>query len=210
MAKLTLFFKGKILQVYRFDSGEVAIGRNPDCSIPIDSLAVAPVHAIIRITKTGDWLEQISAAAPLFVNDKKTDKHMLKDGDGITVGKHEVFYVEDEKTIGPVKEDRRSSLNGAIPPLIPQKEAPPAFLQFLNGKNMGLVIPLKSGMTRLGEPGTSSAAIAKRKDGYYLSSLDSEPTTRINQALVDNQTFKLKPGDEIEILSGRMQFFLQE
>ena len=48
MAKLTLSFKDRKLKVFALAPGECVIGRDPGCTIAIDSLAVASRHARIR------------------------------------------------------------------------------------------------------------------------------------------------------------------
>ncbi|WP_172838765.1 FHA domain-containing protein [Solemya velesiana gill symbiont] len=47
MAKLTVFYKSRALDVHHLGEGETLIGRSSDCDLQIDSPAIAYEHALI-------------------------------------------------------------------------------------------------------------------------------------------------------------------
>lgn len=213
MAKLTLTFKGRPIQAYQFETGEtVSIGRNEGNEICIDSLAVAPVHAQIRFEQEKSTIHQSSSEFPLRVNNSQTSEQPLNHGDQITIGKHILYFTEDTTLLEPASspevsrevEDDLELLNEELKNAAQQTDAQ---LQILNGKNIGRIITLKKGLTRLGKPDTGVAVIARRKDGFYISALDGNPLIRVNTELIDNRSVKLNEGDTLEIEKTSMQFF---
>lgn len=202
MARLTLTFKDRTLQELPIETDDIGIGREPDNALQIDSLAIAPHHAVVRITDDGPTIHQLDIAHLVFVNDQKVSEHRLADGDRITIGKHEIIYRDDEP--------RYPGSNQASGPFLkPLKPAREASLQVLKGKNIGLMIPLRGGMTRLGKDDSGSAVIAKRKDGYFLSALSGMQSVRVNDAAVGDRTVQLSNGDIIKISEHFFQFFCE-
>ena len=64
MPKLTLTFKGHIIDVFHLEKGETRIGRDEGCEIHIDSLAIAPQQALIRPIDNENY--QVSALDEAF------------------------------------------------------------------------------------------------------------------------------------------------
>lgn len=211
MPKLTLSFKGKPIQVYQFDTGIVTIGRDPDNTICIDSLAIAPKHIIIDIDHSeGPHLFQEDERFAVLVNDLKASAHSLKHGDIISLGKHTLVFAEDAQipaSIDPEPEpepEPEANIFAQVP------THPEATLQLLNGNNIGRLIPLKQAMTRLGKPGKGVAVIARRRDGYFLSTLEGGDKITINNHSVGDQTLQLNHGDKLTIDRHRMLFCLDK
>ena len=200
MAKLTLSFKGNTIKVHRCDRGIVTVGRDPDNTIRIDSLAVAPKHIIIDLDQPDgpELVRESDDRFPVRVNGKPADRHQLTDGDIIGLGKHTLTF-STETSPGTSETDMET----------PEKE-PTAVLQFLNGKNIGRVIPLKQAMVRLGHTGDGAAAvIARRRNGYFLSSLEGGRDIKVNGDPLGDRTVALNHGDQIEIDRSRLLFCLQ-
>ena len=208
MARLILTFKGRLLHVYRFkDIKQVFIGRDTDNVIQIDSLAVAPTHAVVSFGE-GDTdeahIELLDKSYSLAVNSKPIDKatlqQQLQDGDSIAIGKHIIQYVSDVSN----KVDHDESVDKLYArPL-------EANMQILSGKNIGRIYPIKKALTRLKKPGTEMdiAVIARRKEGYFLSPLDPGSALRVNKDIVNDKTVKLEHGDTLEIDNDAIRFFL--
>jgi len=74
MAKLTVFFKDKAIHSGLFEHGIVHIGRDETNDLTIDSLAVAPAHAVIIIRADDCTIKQLNDEFPLIVNGKKKPK----------------------------------------------------------------------------------------------------------------------------------------
>lgn len=218
MSKLTLSFKGKVLKVFPILRGQMLIGQDPECHIHIDSLALAPKHARVDTKDQNSILVDMGSEQGTFVNQEKIDKHLLKDGDLIRVGKHTLQYVYEEvEDMLNVDEVHLSSVN--IPqPEADEEEAEPfstssqqqnGWLQILNGQNLGRTLSLNRSMTNLGKPGVATAVITRRNDGYFLSHLEGKHPPKVDDQPIGDGSFKLDDGSTIQIGNIKMQFYLE-
>ncbi len=192
MVKLTVSFKGKLIETHQFDGGIITIGRDPDNTISIKALSIAPKHLIIDLEHPkGPQLMRADERFPMEVNGRPTDRHLLAHGDTIRLGNHTLHYAAEQ-------------VNPALQTPADEEE-PEASLQILNGKNIGRLIPLKRALTRLGNH-SSVAVIARRKNGYFLASLTGGERIKINGHPLGNQTIQLNCGDTLEIDHNRLMF----
>lgn len=207
MAKLTVCFKDKTIRSSLFTHGIVHIGRDDSNDVVIDSLAVAPAHAVIVIRDNDNTIKQLNDEFPLIVNGIKVKTCNLNNNDVISMGKHDLIFntaefsaaiddLTDEDLKSPKRED---SID------VPQ---PIANLQFMSGSNIGKVLPLKKSMTRLGQDGNGVVAISKRKDGYFVSVLENRGTITVNNQLLNDKSLKLETNDVLIINNTSLQFFL--
>lgn len=210
-AKFTVFFKEKPIRSELFENGIIHIGRDDTNEIIIDSLTIAPAHAVVTITEQGCLIKQLNEKYPLEVNDKKIKDQMLKNGDCVNIGKHSIIFNSTE-TISPTEtlstraQEDLDSLNEEINSALILSEAK---LQVMSGVHIGRIIPIKKTMTQLGKSGSGVLIISKRKEGYFLSALETDPTLKINDKLLDDETFKLSNNDLVTIDDTAMQFFIQ-
>jgi pSer/pThr/pTyr-binding forkhead associated (FHA) protein len=210
MAKLTLTFKGRVIDVFHIESDKTKIGRNEDCAITIDSLAIAPVQVVI--TRNDDQtyrLQALDKEFPVLVNHEKTEETTLNHGDVLQVGKHTLSFSEDVMDLGadlgPNKTNDSLSVEDEQVDS-DESQAPSGILQIINGDNFGRIIPLKKNMTRIGHVGGDCAMIARREDGYFISFLEGPNPPRINQKPIGNQAQLLTDGDIIALGDTQMQF----
>jgi FHA domain len=91
MAKLMLQFEGRVLKEYVVGKS-VTIGRLPDNTVVIDNPAVSGHHA--RVFREGDLLviEDLKSTNGTFVNEQHIYRHVLRHGDVVLVGKHNLSY----------------------------------------------------------------------------------------------------------------------
>ncbi len=190
MAKLTVSFRGNPLEIHHCHDGILTVGRDPDNTIRIDNPAVAGKQLIIDLEHpAGPQLLCEAGSRPVTVNGKAVDRHPLRDGDCIQLGEHTLLFSDDGRT----------EANASKP-------LPEATLQFLNGKNIGRIVPLKRALTRLGKAGDSIAVVARRRQGFFLSALERGEAIRINGEPLGDRTVSLGPGDIIEINDNRLLF----
>lgn len=93
--KLTLFFSGRLVNTYEFDDSHqvLTIGRNPDCSIPIDNLGVSRIHCQIERRGPGLYtVVDMNSNNGTFVRGERVQSHNLNDGDEFSLGKHSVRF----------------------------------------------------------------------------------------------------------------------
>jgi hypothetical protein len=91
MAKLTLQFEGRVLKEYMVGK-TVTIGRLPDNTVVIDNPAVSGHHA--RVFREDDdlVLEDLKSTNGTFVNEQHIYRHVLRPGDVVLVGKHQLAF----------------------------------------------------------------------------------------------------------------------
>lgn len=197
MAKLTLTFRDKVLRIFPLLGETLCIGRDPQCQIHIDSLAVEPHHADIRIDAEGIHITP-RPEARVQVNGKAIEAaHTLADGDRIQVGKHQLSYSSEGGTeqvnVTPITRHRVT-----------------AWMQIMSGSHFGRTIRLDRALTRVGKHGEHVAMIAHRDKGYYLSHLEGETTPRVNGEDIGDTSRELHEGDRLQIGLLELQFFLDQ
>ena len=98
MAKLVLSLNSIIQREYEINQERLVIGRKPDVDIQIDSLQVSGKHALIITMLNDSFLEDLGSTNGSYVNGKLTNKHALKNCDVITIGRHEITYINEHAT----------------------------------------------------------------------------------------------------------------
>ena len=224
MAKLTLTFKDKLLQVFYLQPDiPVHIGNDETNTVFIDSMAVAPVHAVLLYRDDDNaFIKPLNDQFPIYFNGEPTERHDLESGDKIFIGKHMLQYVVESNNIEmpqdvqPADEDAADESDhqevdiGGIPDYTAEDSSVDANFQVMSGKHIGRVIPLTRGMTRLGKAGSGVVVVAKRKDGFYASSLEGESKINVNGKPFGQDTIKLNENDILEIDNIEMLFFMDE
>ena len=210
MAKFTVFFKDKPIHSSIFESGNVHIGRDETNDLVVDSLAIAPAHAVVVLRNATPLIKQLNSDFPLIINGEQHKETTLQDSDTITIGKHRIVYSSTEKfasttSAAHAKEPENEKLNQEFNNRI---NLPEANLQVMGGKHIGRLVPLKKTMTRLGREGSGIIVITRRKEGYFISMLEVNDEIKINGAELADQTLLLKNDDMLIIDKIPMQFFM--
>ncbi|MGZ8161012.1 MAG: FHA domain-containing protein [Methylobacter sp.] len=210
MAKLTVFFKDKAIYSGLFENGIVHIGRDETNDLTIDSLAVAPAHAVIIIRDDDYTIKQLNDEFPLIVNGEKVKTGNLNNNDAISLGKHDIIFnttesVESSFAFNNLIDEDVRSLNQEIDS---ELHSPAANLQFITGDNIGKILQLKKSMTRLGHNGNGVIAISKRKEGYFVSVLENSGKITVNDEPLNDKSLKLNTNDVLVINNTSLQFFL--
>ncbi|MGD9164324.1 MAG: FHA domain-containing protein [Chromatiales bacterium] len=207
MPKLTLSFKGRVIDVYHLEKEETCIGRDEGCDIWIDSLAIAPQQALIRQSSENEYqLEAMDETFPVTVNHKQVEITPLSHGDVIQVGKHTLTYAVDVMEHGADLGSRPEQEGEAAEDSDSIERPSTGVLQIMNGENFGRIIPLTRNMTRIGHTGGDCAMISKRDDGYFLSFLEGPHPPIVNRISIGNGSHLLRDGDIIEVGGTKMQF----
>lgn len=104
MAKLILSFEGTMLKTVELNKERVTIGRRPDNDIQVDNLAVSGLHAAVTTVLNDSVIEDLNSTNGTMVNGELAQKHLLKHGDVIEIGKHTIKYVVDTTTATPYQD----------------------------------------------------------------------------------------------------------
>jgi pSer/pThr/pTyr-binding forkhead associated (FHA) protein len=202
MARLMLSLDGQILAEYNMNKERYTIGRLPDNDIRIDNPAVSGHHSLIINILNDSFLEDLNSTNGTYVNGKLIKKHAMQNGDVITVGHHQLRFIDSqegdaeqdefEKTmvitpssqgedrirrVGAAVDQAAKAVAAAAPkrPSVPDNvmALPKAKLQVLSGAFAGRELELTKALTTLGRPGVQVAAITRRSEGYFIVHVDS-------------------------------------
>jgi predicted component of type VI protein secretion system len=102
MPRLLLKFENSILREIPLGNRPVTIGRAPDNDIPIDNLAVSNYHARVYREAGSLVVEDLNSLNGSFLNDIRVERAMVKDGDSISIGKHDILVDEQHDAAVPM------------------------------------------------------------------------------------------------------------
>jgi predicted component of type VI protein secretion system len=237
MARLVLSLDGQVMAEYNMNKERYTIGRLPDNDIRIDNAAVSGHHSLIINILNDSFLEDLNSTNGTYVNGKLIKKHALQHGDVVTVGHHQLRFVEDdeaqdefEKTMviqpssRPVEKVRAASevAEKASPALSATGKSralndtaaaalKKAKLQVLSGAFAGRELELSKALTTLGRPGVQVAAITRRAEGYFIVHVDSGKDNDfplLNGNAIGAQATRLADNDVIQLAGVKMGFFV--
>jgi pSer/pThr/pTyr-binding forkhead associated (FHA) protein len=209
MAKITVFFKNKPIHTGHFEKGIVRIGRDETNDITIDSLAVAPAHAVVIISENSCTIKQLNYDYPIIMNGEKIKEADIKNNDIISLGKHDIVFSTSEtlQTFPALEEPTEANFN-LFNAKSNDPSLPAANFQFLDGENIGKIIPIKKTILQIGRSGSGVIVITKRKEGYFVSVLENMGTITLNNKEINNDFLKLCHNDILIINNRSLQFFL--
>lgn len=204
MAKLVISANGLNMREFVLEQDRVTIGRNSANDIVLNEPVVSGEHAALQHTAKGVTITDLSSTNGTFVNGQRVNKTPLQHSDVITIGSHELRYVDD------AVQDFASTV--ILQQASDKKVAQQAALKILNGPRAGESMPITKERTALGKPGVQVAVIVQKGGAYELLPVQVKSiavTTRINGKLVDGEALPLSFGDEIEIADVRLAFVQQ-
>lgn len=228
--KLEFSFNSSKLGEFILDKEVMTIGRKEDNDIRIENLAVSGHHAKLLTIFEDSFLEDLNSTNGTFVNGKPIDKHPLRNGDVITIGKHELRYINEAAGVG---DDADKTVLIRKKPEVAQTPRPSASadnsidfepaggadkpsldkakLQILNGSGAGKELPLVKASVKLGKSGAEVVQINKRPDGHFIVCLDtpnSQSQPRVNGEAIGSRAIKLENHDVIEINRLKIEYYL--
>src|ERR1700675_3588668 len=212
MARLMLSLDGSILAEYNMNKERYTIGRLPDNDIRIDNPAVSGHHSLIINILNDSFLEDLNSTNGTYVNGKLIKKYAMQHGDVITVGHHQLRFVDSqdgeaeqdefEKTmvITPSSqgEERIRRVGVAVDQAAKAVAKPPG----APDNAMAL--------TTLGRPGVQVAAITRRAEGYFIVHVDSGKENdypQVNGVPIGPQARRLNDNDVVQLAGVKMGFF---
>jgi len=194
--KLILKFKDAVISEFELNQEETTIGRKPENTIHIDNLAVSSKHARVLMIGKKVILEDLGSTNGTLVNDKETSKHILNNGDVITVGKHTLTFVSldaDAPAAAEPEEDEmdktmiissaaREELMGVKPGGAAKKNSAASAdmllgrIQYISGPLMGKVIELKASLTSVGKGDMCKVKVKGMLVGKQAAVITRRPT----------------------------------
>jgi type II secretory pathway predicted ATPase ExeA len=114
LGRLYVATEGRTVAERELRPGRVVIGRTPDNDVQIDSKYVSRHHCQLTVTAEGTLLEDLNSTNGVYLKGKRVRRHLLRDGDVIVVGKHELMFVDERATRSrPAFETQTSVLDTA-------------------------------------------------------------------------------------------------
>lgn len=218
MAKFSVYFKDKLVSSIVHDTGILRIGRDDSNDLVVDSLAIAPVHAVVALHGDQYHIKAIDERFVLLINGQAIKETSLKDNDVIDVGKHYIVFNTLETlltspAVAPAaplfgrKRRIEQDVEALNEKLVEQIKMPIAKIQVMGGPYIGRILPIKKSITRLGQEGGAIVVITHRKEGFFISALQKSEGVLVNKQPLGEHTLKLNSQDVITIDRVPMQFF---
>lgn len=98
MARLILSLDGQVMAEYNMNKERYTVGRLPDNDIRIDNPAVSGHHSLVINILNDSFLEDLNSTNGTYVNGKLIKKHALQHGDVVTVGHHQLRFIDTQST----------------------------------------------------------------------------------------------------------------
>jgi pSer/pThr/pTyr-binding forkhead associated (FHA) protein len=187
MARLILSLDGQTLAEYNMTKERYTVGRLPDNDIRIDNAAVSGHHSLIINILNDSFLEDLNSTNGTYVNGKLIKKHALQHGDVITVGHHQLRYVDDQAD--DVPEDEFEKTMVIEPSAHMEKEVAKAALAAEEA-------------AREAEPGPAEAAQAPAPEPAAQTSGIRPAFSPTSTQDVDSGAVPVLPLAKLQVLSG--------
>ena len=116
MAKLVLHSKEGAEREIPLDRQRVTIGRQADNDLSVNDKATSSHHAVIITIGRNSYLQDLKSTNGTLVNGKPVQKHTLRHGDVILIGRNHLSYVdtpESKPTAEAPGDSPASKANGA-------------------------------------------------------------------------------------------------
>jgi hypothetical protein len=224
MAKLVVTAPGSAARDVPLDKERIAIGRREDNDIRLDDGATSGHHAAVITVLNDSFLQDLNSTNGTFINGKRIQKHALRTGDVIAIGRARLEYFGDdagaeddfEKTM-VLKPEALASAGIAMPKVEPA--APPSAgtallgcLQVTEGPHQGKELKLSKVLNTIGQPGVQLVAITRRGTGYFIVHVGATGPgvlpAKVNGEPVSAQARPLNENDMVELLGVKMRFYL--
>jgi type II secretory pathway predicted ATPase ExeA len=100
LARLLIATGGRPVAERNLHPGRLLIGRTGGNDLKIDGQFISRHHCQILTTERLCVLEDLNSTNGVFIKSKRIRRHNLNDGDVVTVGDHELIYVDERTTRG--------------------------------------------------------------------------------------------------------------
>ncbi|MEZ5565783.1 MAG: FHA domain-containing protein [Gammaproteobacteria bacterium] len=94
MARLILSLDGQVLAEFNMSKERYTVGRLQDNDIRIDNPTVSGHHSLVINILNDSFLEDLNSTNGTYVNGRLIKKHALQNGDVVTVGRHQLRFVD--------------------------------------------------------------------------------------------------------------------
>lgn len=205
MPKMIVSIDGVVIKEVQLTKDRTTLGRRPYNDIVIDNLAVSGEHAVMQMSGSEVFLEDLNSTNGTYINGKAIKKQQLHNGDTVEIGKYKIKFVHD----GAADDQEKTTViqSGAV--VDATAELAPvgnAVIRVMSGAAAGREVPLVKVVTTIGKPGVAVAAITRRPNGYVVALVEGSVKPTINSLPLTTEAVNLHNGDLIELAGTQMQF----
>ena len=215
MPKMIVSLDGVVIKEVQLTKDRTSLGRRPYNDVVIDNLAVSGEHAVLQMSGTEVYLEDLNSTNGSYVNGKAVKKQQLLHGDTVEIGKYKIKYVSEASL--PAYDKTMVFKAGAAAFAAAAATAAPlvgagsvatanASIKVMSGAAAGREVALVKVVTTIGKPGVAVAAITKRPQGFVLAHVEGTNRPTLNGAAIGAEAVSLKNGDLLELAGTQMQF----
>ena len=108
-ARILLASAGQTISTHPLYLGRLIIGRTAANDLQIESRFVSRHHCQIVTTPQSCVIEDLNSTNGIFVHGKRVRYHNLNDGDVVTIGQHELLYVDERPQLRTAPEEQHSA-----------------------------------------------------------------------------------------------------
>ena len=209
MPKMIVSIDGVVIKEVQLTKDRTTLGRRPYNDIVIDNLAVSGEHAVMQMSGTDVFLEDLNSTNGTYVNGKAIKKQQLQNGDTIEIGKYKIKFVHDGASEHYEKTMVINSGAVVAPAPEPAAAVPKAAIKVMSGAATGREVPLVKVVTTIGKPGVAVAAITRRPHGYVVALVEGATRPTVNGSPIGTEAINLRHGDLLELAGTQMQFIQQ-
>lgn len=94
LAKLLLNLDGRTVAEYPLIPGRLVVGRAAESDIALDSKFVSRNHCQVITSAHGTMVEDLNSTNGVHIRGIRVRRHELNDGDSISLGRHDLVYVD--------------------------------------------------------------------------------------------------------------------
>ncbi|HEV7986449.1 MAG TPA: AAA family ATPase [Steroidobacteraceae bacterium] len=95
LARILLATAGQTVSEHELFPGRLIIGRTAANDLQIDSRFVSRHHCQIVTTPQSCVIEDLNSTNGIYLQSKRVRYHNLNDGDVVTIGQHELLYIDE-------------------------------------------------------------------------------------------------------------------
>ncbi|HTV77747.1 MAG TPA: AAA family ATPase [Steroidobacteraceae bacterium] len=100
LARIIVASGGRTAGTYPLHPGRLIIGRTAVNDVQIDSRFISRHHCQILTTSHHCVIEDLDSSNGIYVQGKRVRYHNLNDGDIVTIGQHELLYLDERERTG--------------------------------------------------------------------------------------------------------------
>ena len=90
MTTISLIENNKQIKSFQLPAGGLSIGRSGSNDINIDDATISSQHAKIYTYFNASYIEDLNSTNGTYINGKPVQKHLIKPGDVIRIGRHQL------------------------------------------------------------------------------------------------------------------------